>query len=79
MSYQFPIYVVVWDDSVQHSDGSGRAIHKPARQIRIGWMIEHDEAGITIASEYNHDDDTWRDEHFIPNGMIFSLTHLTDP
>lgn len=76
MSFQRPIYIVVWDDSVQHQDGAGRAIHKPARQIRVGFMIEHDGAGITVASELNHDDDTWRDEHFIPNGMIVSLEKL---
>lgn len=79
MSFRREAYVIVWDDSVQHSDGSGKARHIPARQVRIGWMIEHDEHGITVASEYNNDDDTWRDEHFIPCGMIVSITHLTDP
>lgn len=81
MSYDMPVYVVVWDDSVEHSDGAGRAVHKPARQVRVGWMVQHDGQGITVASEYSHDDGTWRGEHFIPNAMIVSITKLdmTDP
>lgn len=73
-----PIVIVVWDDAVQHTDGGGRARHKPARLIRLGFMVEHTEEGITVVSELSHDDDTWRDEHFIPSSLIFSITELHD-
>lgn len=80
MSYQHPIVVVVWDDSQQHSDGAGRARHAPARLVRLGFLVEHDEHGVSVVSEYSNDDDSWRDEHFIPNSLIVSIeeVHLAE-
>lgn len=76
MSYQYPLYVVVWDDAVQHSDGGGRARHRPCRLIRVGFVVEHDGEGVTVVSELSNDDDSWRDEHFIPSSMIVSIEKL---
>ena len=80
MEIRQPMYVVVWDDSQQHADGNAQApIHRPARQVRIGWLAKHDAVGISVASEYNDDDPSdVRDIHFIPSEMIVSITELVD-
>lgn len=80
-TYRHDMYVVVWDDSQQHSDGHAKApVHAPARQVRIGWLVKNDHNGVTVASEYNNDDpDSVRDEHFIPEGNIVSIDLLYFP
>lgn len=76
MSYPFRIAVVSWDDAVSHSDGSGRPQHKPARQITIGWLLQFDDVGVSIAYEYGEDDQSWREEQFIPAPLVRLVEYL---
>lgn len=74
--YLYRQAVIVWHDAVEHSDGSGAPRHRPAEQTAIGWILRHDDEGISFAGEYNQKDGTWRNENFIPGGMIIKVTRL---
>lgn len=73
MKFTHDVAVVVWDDAVRHSDGSKSPVHQPERQTLVGWLLRYDTSGISVASEYNEEDGSWRDENFIPAGMIVSV------
>lgn len=46
--------------------------HAPAHYTRYGFILRHDDAGVTIASEHS-DEATYRNIDFIPAGMIEEL------
>ena len=76
MGYGFPIVVVEWLDAVSHGDGDGQPRHKPARLRAIGWLLQYDDNGISIAYEYSEDDHSWRCEQFIPSSLIVNVDQL---
>lgn len=78
MTYKYPLVVVHWDDAVDRGDGESTPVHKPARQICLGWLLQYDSAGVSIAYEYSEEDDRWRNETFIPSGMIVAIDFVED-
>ena len=72
----YPIVVVHWDDAVDRGDGGGVPRHKPSRQILVGWLLLHDDEGITLAFEHSDEDNSWRNETFIPAGMIAEVYEI---
>lgn len=74
--YPYPIVVVHWDDAVDRGDGDRAPRHEPARQVMVGWMLQYDEDGISIAYEYGEDGSDWRNEVFIPAGMIVQVDYI---
>jgi hypothetical protein len=73
MKYDYPIAVVTWLDACTHNDGDGPPRHEPMRQVTAGWLLKRDRKGVSIAFEYNDSDNTYRDEQFIPAGMVESV------
>ena len=76
MAYTYPIVVVTWHDAVQHSDGGGAPRHQAATQITVGWLLQNDDKGVSLAFEYSDDDGSWRDEAFVPAGMVIDVTEI---
>jgi hypothetical protein len=74
--YEYPVVVVQWDDAVEYPDSDLKPRHIPVRLITVGWLLAYDDEGISIASEYSEDGSGWRNEVFIPVGMIDSVTEL---
>lgn len=68
--------IVVWKDAVDHGDGSERPTHKPHTQICIGWLLQYDDDGVSVAYEYNEITGAWRNEVFIPDSLIESVLEL---
>lgn len=76
MRFRYPVAVVSWNDAVEHSDGADSARHSPAIQVTVGWLLQDDSAGVTLAFEYNEDDTGWRGEQFIPRGIIRAIDYV---
>jgi len=70
------IVIVDWADAVSHSDGNTRPRHKYAHQRMVGWLLQYDDEGISIAYEYSPEDGSWREEQFIPGNMILKVEEL---
>ena len=76
MKHPFKKVIVTWLDAVNYGDGQGTPKHKPAEQCMIGWLLKRDKQGISVAMEYSPEDNTWREENFIPAGMVKSVRIL---
>ena len=71
------IVIVTWADAVIHSDGDTKAKHEPSVQVTIGWLLKHDDKGLSLICEYERDSpNEWRAENFIPEGMIVGVEEL---
>ena len=69
--WPYPLVIIKWDDAVVHTgEREGPPKHTPAKQVSIGWLMVHNDKGVTYCSEYSEDDGSYRDENFIPAGMI---------
>lgn len=74
---------VVWDDAHAMLAGDYTAqevqmqFHKPSRYHAFGLLVQEDEAGITIATEWC--EEGWRGLNFIPKGMIVETIDLGEP
>jgi len=73
-----------WQDQENFSTAHGiAATHTPLQVETLGWLIQDDEVGISIANEQSNEDGkaTFRGRTFIPRGMVKSVTiyKLTKP
>lgn len=75
------LVVVVWDDAWQDQDNFATAhgiqqTHTPLAVQTIGWVIQDDEIGISVANERSSEDghDIFRGRTFVPRAMIRSVT-----
>lgn len=64
------LIVVTWHDAVKHGDGEHVPRHRAYVMRTVGWLLHNDGEGVSLAGELCHSDDTWRDENFIPAGMV---------
>lgn len=64
------LVIVTWLDAVQHADGEVAPRHKPHTMRTCGWLLRRDRMGVSLACEMCPTDDTWRNENFIPAGMV---------
>lgn len=67
------LVVVTWLDAVQHADGETNPRHEPHVMKTCGYLLQKNRKGISIAGEFCPTDATWRNENFIPAGMIQSV------
>jgi hypothetical protein len=86
MSANRQIVIVVWDDahgSAHREVTEDDMPHRPTIMQTVGWLLRHDETGVSIANEYCCDADStcYRGHTFVPAGMIRSVTpfNLTIP
>lgn len=77
MNVKLPLVVVEWldarvwpDTPVSATDVAG--YHKPEPVTTLGWVLQNDEVGISLATELY--DDQYRGRTFIPKAMIVSVT-----
>jgi hypothetical protein len=70
------LHLVTWNDAQAHATREylKERDHAPAVMVTIGWVLDHDKAGVSIACERWKEDGTWtyRGHTFIPAGMIIS-------
>lgn len=71
--FRYPLVVVVWQDAISHYGERESIEHEPATQYLTGWLLKRNRTGVTLATEYNGDDDGHRDEHFVPAKMILKV------
>lgn len=52
--------------------------HKPTVMFTRGWLLKHDDAGISVAAERYAEDGAWayRGHTFVPAGMIVRVKTL---
>lgn len=75
-----PFAIVVWNDA--HSNG-GLALefavedidHKPAIYYTAGWILKDDDTGLSIANEWDPNDNKFRGVTFIPRGMVVQVSN----
>lgn len=77
MTYGKPVAIVEWMDACKYDDGSERPRHEAYRLLSVGWVLQYDDDGISLAEELSAlNEHEWRYEHFIPAAMIVSVTYL---
>lgn len=79
IEHDLPLVLIEWLDANTgnepvDADNVG-SLHKPWVIHSLGWVLQDDEIGITIVTEYY--DSTYRGRTFIPRGMVQSLTPFT--
>ena len=67
------LVVVTWHDAVQHADGESEPRHAPYVMKTVGYLLKKTRAGVSLAGEVCATDSAWRNENFIPGGMIKSV------
>jgi hypothetical protein len=70
------IVMVEWDDAVlrdTHND-TDIIVHEPLRLHSVGFLLKTDEKGVTICTDYDPIEGTYREQSFIPRGMIVNQT-----
>jgi hypothetical protein len=77
VSYKKPgtLVRVNWGDAWGASGWASGTDHKPLPVVSVGFVIQHDEVGISLA-EGRDAQGTWLGVGFIPNGMIAKVTKL---
>jgi hypothetical protein len=69
---------VVWHDAHasldEFSEDEIKKNHKPSLIETRGWILVSDDTGVTYASEWLDESQTWRGVGFIPRGMVVSET-----
>lgn len=80
--------MVLWDDAWQDQENFATAhgiqsTHEPMPVETVGWLIQDDEVGVSLANERSTQDghDVFRGRTFIPRAMVrsvlpFNLTKL---
>lgn len=54
--------------------------HKDYDTYAVGWVVRHDDAGITLCQEWwPADTENMRNPTFIPDGMIKKVTYIREP
>jgi hypothetical protein len=66
-----------WSSGVWQNEGFGEIQHKPHIVNSIGWVVQANEKGVTIAARVA-EDGVYGNVMFIPNGMIISCTTLRE-
>ena len=64
-------WVDAWSNSRDYFTKDSTAKQKPCVLIDCGWLISHTSGkngGITLGTEFDPDDQTWRHVNHIPNG-----------
>lgn len=79
MTKKLPFAELVWNDAwVDASDpvnlADVAASHKPKVIKTIGYVLQDDEVGISIANEHYGDEDVYRGRTFVPRAMVVKLT-----
>lgn len=80
-----PLVAVVWDDAYGDVGGeataedTARDFHRPEVYTTFGLLLVEDERGVTVASDYRADSQTYRGRTFIPRGMITTIHRLGLP
>lgn len=75
------LVIVQWDDAWQDQENFATAhgiiaTHAPLPVETIGWLIQDDDVGISIANEQSTDDGqpVFRGRTFVPRAMVRSVT-----
>jgi hypothetical protein len=73
-----------WQDQENFSSAHGiKSTHEPMKVETIGWLIQDDEVGVSLANERSTQDgiDVFRGRTFVPRAMVQSVTpfKLTKP
>lgn len=78
-----PFVSVVWKDAWKSVDieitlKNVQDFHKPALMETRGYLLMHDEVGITLANErcLDKDDEAFRAPSFIPAAMVVSVSRV---
>jgi hypothetical protein len=82
------LVIVSWDDAWQDQENFATAhgiaaTHEPMPVETIGWLIQDDHVGVSVANEQSTQDghDVFRGRTFVPRAMIKSVSpfNLTKP
>lgn len=73
-----------WQDQENFTTAHGiKATHEPMPVETIGWLVQDDEVGVSLANEQSTQDghDVFRGRTFVPRAMVQSVTpfKLTKP
>jgi hypothetical protein len=75
------LVIVVWNDAWQDQENFATAhgivsTHGPMPVQTIGWIIQDDEVGVSVANEASTEDghDVFRGRTFVPRAMITSVS-----
>ncbi len=71
------LVLVTWDDAWADTDGFATMhgiaqTHHPMKIQTMGWLLQDDETGVSLANERSSEDgtDTFRGRTFIPRAMV---------
>lgn len=81
VAVEYAVVVVVWNDAWAELDDAHPELihHGPKPQVTVGFLIRSDDVGVTLACEYDLDDESdLRSTMFIPRGMVVSEKVVVD-
>lgn len=74
------LVVVIWDDAWQDQENFStahgiRATHAPMKVETLGYLIQDDDVGVSVANEHSVQDgtDVFRGRTFVPRAMVRNL------
>lgn len=72
--------LVIWDDA--HADSTSELsedeiTHEPSSFYSYGWMLKSDAKGISLAAEWNPNNNKWRGHMFIDRKMVVEVLEIT--
>ncbi len=71
------LVLVTWNDAQAGGaeDYDKARHHKPSVMQTLGWLMDQDDTGISIACERYHENgkDYFRGSTFVPSGMVISV------
>ena len=75
------LVLVLWDDAWADTDGFATMhgiaqTHHPMKIQTIGWLLQDDNTGISLANERSSENgtETFRGRTFVPRAMVKSVT-----
>lgn len=74
------VVVIVWNDAVLRTslNDTDKVPHVPMLLQSAGFLIKSDKVGVSFATDFDPDDCTYREQSFIPRGMILSERVLSN-
>jgi hypothetical protein len=66
------VVLVKWNDAVLRSEenDTSKIVHKPCVLFSAGILLKSDKKGVTLATDFDPVGKTYREQSFIPRGMI---------
>jgi hypothetical protein len=67
-----PVVIIEWNDAVLRHDLNDTSVvlHEPVVLQSCGFLLQSDKDGVTFATDYEPINETYREQSFIPRGMV---------